>query len=143
LILIIDTNSVIAALLKDSASRKIILSGKFKFFSLKILHEEIDRYQDEIIQRTNMTPSQFFCLKERIASCIAIVADEKVVSFMEEARHVMDMIDSKDTPFIALALAVENDGVWSEDRRFEQQSRVKVWKTKELLRWLEGTSLED
>ena len=55
----------------------------------------------------------------------------------------MDMIDPKDTPFIALALAVENDGVWSEDRRFEQQSRVKVWKTKELLRRLEGTSLED
>ena len=83
MILIIDTNSVIAALLKDSASRKIILSGKFKFFSLKILHEEIDRYQDEIIQRTNMTSLQFSYLKERIASCIAIAADEKVVSFME------------------------------------------------------------
>jgi predicted nucleic acid-binding protein len=56
---------------------------------------------------------------------------------MEEAKQIMDKIDPDDTPFIALALAIENDGVWSNDKHFGQQNRVKIWKTDVLLRLLE------
>ena len=80
-----------------------------------------------------MTPSQFFYLKEKLSSCIDIIPDDKTLSFMEEAKNIMDAIDPNDTPFIALALAVENDGIWSGDRHFEQQDKVKVWTTKNLL----------
>jgi predicted nucleic acid-binding protein len=52
---------------------------------------------------------------------------------MPEARKIMDKIDPSDTPFMALALAVENDGIWSDDRHFLRQRRVKTWKTKDLL----------
>jgi predicted nucleic acid-binding protein len=52
---------------------------------------------------------------------------------MKEAERIMHTIDPDDTPFIALALAVENDGVWSDDRHFQQQTRIRIWKTKDLL----------
>jgi predicted nucleic acid-binding protein len=45
----------------------------------------------------------------------------------------MDAIDPDDTPFIALASAVENDGIWSDDKHFQQQTRIRVWQTKDLL----------
>ena len=49
----------------------------------------------------------------------------------------MDKIDPDDTPFIALALAVENDGIWSDDKHFEQQNRIKIWKTGALSKSIE------
>ena len=51
---------------------------------------------------------------------------------MPEAKEIMDKIDKDDTKFIALALAVDNDGVWSDDRHFEMQTTIRIWKTSEL-----------
>lgn len=48
----------------------------------------------------------------------------------------MDRIDPSDTPFIALALSIESDGIWSDDDHFQMQDRVRIWKTKELVRFL-------
>ncbi|MBI5968325.1 MAG: hypothetical protein HY882_10780 [Deltaproteobacteria bacterium] len=42
-------------------------------------------------------------------------------------------IDPGDVPFIALGLAVENDGIWSSDKHFKKIKRFKIWKTSELL----------
>jgi len=48
----------------------------------------------------------------------------------------MGKIDRDDVPFIALALSFPNDGIWTEDRHFLKQRRVKVWRTRELLKLL-------
>jgi predicted nucleic acid-binding protein len=44
---------------------------------------------------------------------------------MDDAKEIMDNIDPSDTPFIALALAVENDGIWSDDEHFNKQNRIR------------------
>ena len=44
----------------------------------------------------------------------------------------MDIIDSKDTPFIAAALALPADGIWTFDADFNKQKEVKTFSTKEL-----------
>lgn len=45
-------------------------------------------------------------------------------------------LEEIETPFLALALATENDGVWSNDKDFETIKQVKVWKTQDLLKYL-------
>ncbi|MBI4141956.1 hypothetical protein HY484_03470 [Candidatus Woesearchaeota archaeon] len=45
----------------------------------------------------------------------------------------MDSIDLNDAPFIAAALATQAD-IWSDDLHFQRQKRVRVWKTKDLLK---------
>lgn len=45
--------------------------------------------------------------------------------------------DPKDVPFIAVALALTVDGIWSNDRDFESQSKFKIWKTAELAQELD------
>jgi predicted nucleic acid-binding protein len=41
-------------------------------------------------------------------------------------------IDPDDVPFVALALAEEHDGIWSNDRAFENLPGVQVWTTTSL-----------
>ncbi|MDE1823803.1 MAG: hypothetical protein KGH74_00715, partial [Candidatus Micrarchaeota archaeon] len=45
-------------------------------------------------------------------------------------------IDADDTPFIALGLAIANDGIWSDDSHFQKQKMIKVWKTSDLIPYL-------
>jgi len=57
---------------------------------------------------------------------------------MSEAQGIMAKVDGDDTKFIALALAVENDGMWSRDGHFSMQKAVKTWKTSGILEFLGG-----
>jgi predicted nucleic acid-binding protein len=139
--LVVDTNRIIAALVRDSASREILLSNKFDFLTIGITKSEIKEHEQEILEKTNLTEEQFNTLISLLFSKIFVVSDMTVASKMTVAEKIMDEIDPSDTPFIALALAVENDGIWSDDKHFEKQNRIKVWKTEELLKLIKEDSI--
>ncbi|MBI2543349.1 MAG: hypothetical protein HYW24_04130 [Candidatus Aenigmarchaeota archaeon] len=89
-----------------------------------------------MLEKAKLTEEEFTTIFSLLFSKISVVSDVAIESKMEEAKQIMDKIDTDDTPFIALALAVENDGIWSDDTHFEQQTRIKVWKTVVLLNLL-------
>ena len=131
--LVVDTNRIIAALAKDSTSRKILFSDEIDFLTTEVTNHEILEHRQELLEKTRLTEDQLNIALSLLFSRILIVSDIVVESKMKEAERIMHTIDPDDTPFIALALAVENDGVWSDDRHFQQQTRIRIWKTKDLL----------
>jgi predicted nucleic acid-binding protein len=131
--LVVNTNRIIAALIKDSASRKILLSDKFSFLTVDITKSEINKHKQEILEKANLTENQLNVILLLLFKRIFVVGDIVIENKMSEAKETMDKIDPSDTPFIALALAVENDGIWSDDMHFSQQNKVKVWSTKKLI----------
>ena len=52
----------------------------------------------------------------------------------EQITKIMKDIDIDDAPILACALAIKNIGIWSEDKHFEKQNKIKVWKTKDILK---------
>lgn len=136
MILIVDTNRIIAALIKDSYSRKIILSDKFELITVNFSKQEISKYKDHILQKAKISEQEFEILFKIIFSKIKVLNDILVEEFMEEAKGIMDKIDPNDAPFIAGALSIENNGVWSDDPDFEKQNKIKIWKTKDLAQFL-------
>lgn len=68
---------------------------------------------------------------------IKIIFHNEYASYMQEATELLGKVDIKDVPFIALALAIQNDGIWSDDRDFESQNEIKIWKTENLVHHLE------
>lgn len=136
--LVVDTNRIIAALIKDSASRKVLLSDDINFLTIGLAREEIDEHAAEILKKSNVTRQQLDVLLSLLFSKISVVSDNLVKTKMNEAKKIMDAVDKSDTPFIALALAVENDGIWSEDKHFEKQRKIKIWKTGELLEFADS-----
>jgi len=71
------------------------------------------------------------CSDERFCSSCS---GEEILGKMEEAENIMGKIDAGDVPFIALALSFPNDGIWTEDKHFLRQRRVKIWLTRDLLK---------
>lgn len=141
--LVVDTNRIIAGLIRDSASRKILLSGKFEFLTVGITKSEIEEHKQEIIDKAKITEEEFNRIFSLLFSKIFVISDVTIEAKMEEAKQIMDNIDPDDTPFIALALSVENDGVWSDDKHFQQQNRIQIWKTDVLIKLLEETRPDD
>ena len=78
------------------------------------------------------------------ANVILLIIDKKSEHVTYEAKpthlytdeEIMKDIDVKDAPFLAAALAIPNDGIWSHDKHFEKQNKVKVWISKELLKYI-------
>jgi predicted nucleic acid-binding protein len=109
--LVIDTNRIIAALIKDSLTRRIILLSGIHFVTVGLSLKEIDKYRGEISEKAGVSEFEIHGILSLLLEKIEIVDDIVIENKMAKAKKIMDTIDKDDTKFIALALAVENDGV--------------------------------
>lgn len=130
--LVIDSNILISALIKNSFTRKMIILGRFQMFYPRTSLEEINKYKDFIKGKAGFNEEEYQFVFNSLLNKINLVEDNKFSYFLEKAEDIIGKIDIKDVPFIALALAIENDGIWSEDSHFEEQDKIKVWKTEEI-----------
>ena len=136
--LIVDSNRILSALIKDGLTRKLLFSKEFEFYTPDYVLEEVREYKEYVVKKTGMTFEQIELLFQIVLENINIIPEEKVKKKMEEAIKIMENIDRDDSPILACALVVPNDGIWTEDKHFEKQTKVKVWKTEELITILEG-----
>ena len=132
--LVIDTNRIIAALIKDSVTRRLILLSGIRFVTVGLALKEINKYRREIMEKTGNSEEELNMILSLLFKKIEIVDDIAIESKMQQARRIMDKIDKDDTKFVALALATENNGIWSDDRHFRMQNTLMVFTTKDLLK---------
>ncbi len=131
--ILVDTNRIMAALIKDSNSRKIIRESNIEFVTIGLSKEELQKYKDYIKEKSGVTDEEFRYLFNRIMRNVSVLRDDLIKPFMQEAKSIMDDIDKKDTPFIAAALAT-NLPIWSDDKHFEEQNKIKIFKTQDLVK---------
>ncbi len=131
--LIVNTNRIIAALVKDSYSRRIILSSPLECITISLSAQEIEKHRTEITEKSRLTDGEIDYLLAQFRKKLIHLEDWVIQKYMLEAKTIMEQIDPDDTPFIAAALAAEA-AIWSDDKHFTRQNVVKVWTTKELVR---------
>lgn len=140
--LVVDTNRIVASMIKDSTSRAILRSDAVDLYTLGLARVEVLHHEQVIRDKAGMDVQEFAKLLSILLGHVHVVPDEVAKERMAQARGIMDPIDPDDTPFVALALAIENDGIWSDDRHFREQEAVPVWTTARLVDRL-GEALED
>ena len=133
--IIVNTNRIIAALIKDSVSRKLIYHANIEFLGVHFSRKEIEKYRKLIIKKANITETEFEQLLYQLNDKLIFIEEELLNLCMEEAKKIMFKIDPDDVPFIAAALATGAD-IWSDDLHFIKQKRIKVWRTEQLLKFL-------
>lgn len=134
MILIVDTNEIISALIKDSFSRKILLHPKFSFYTPDFTLDEIEKHLSLITRKSALPRRNVVLLLNTLLEKIEIVEFNKYKHKYNEAQNIINKIDPDDVPFIALALSLPNDGIWSNDKHFLKQKIIKVWTTEDLIK---------
>jgi predicted nucleic acid-binding protein len=94
----------------------------------------IKKYQELVLSKAKLSEREYNHLFERLLSYVHPIQDEAIDSFMEQATTIMSDIDCKDVAFLAATLSIKNAVLWSDDRHFDKQNRIKVLKTKEMVR---------
>jgi len=130
--LVIDTNMIIAALIKDSKAREIIMNKDIEFISPDFVIEETYKYEDYICEKSGLTKEEFELLLSLIFEKIKIIPVSEYETFMEEAKRIMK--DMKDVPYLACALSLKCDGIWTNDKDFNKQNKIKIWYTEDLIK---------
>ncbi len=131
--LVVDTNIIIASILKDSTTRKILLHPLFSFCIPDHAFIEIERHEEELMRKSGLTRHRFHLILKRIQRRLTMVPEHEFAGFYPRAHKIMEDIDQTDAPFIALALSFDNNGLWSNDKHLEQQNAIRVWSTRELI----------
>ena len=133
MIFIVDTNRIIAGLIRNSTSREILLNPNFEFYTPDFLLSEIKNHKDLIMKKGDLSESKFDTIYELLIDRINVLPKSDIMDHIEEARQIIGDIDRDDVTFIALALAIPNNGIWTEDKHFKKQNKIKIWSTKEIL----------
>ena len=131
--IVIDTNILISALIRNSVTRKLITKSGWEFYYPEMSLHEIRNYKGMILEKSGMAETEYTDLFNKLLSYIKLVPDRWVNLKLEEAKAELDNIDPDDAVFLAAALSLENSMIWSNDADFDRQDKVEVLKTKDVI----------
>jgi predicted nucleic acid-binding protein len=131
--LVVDANVIFSSIIKDSITRKLILFEDLRLFTPEYFYIELEKHIDIIQEKSKLNRNIVELLIDVIMSNIDVVPLDEYVKFVPEAYKIMKDIDEYDTAFLALAMSLKVDGIWSNDPDLSKQSKIKTYTTKELI----------
>ena len=128
--LVIDSNILFAALLKESGTSDILF--KHTLYAPEFIFQEFRKYKDYLKEKTKRNEENFNGLFDLFERNVILISKEEIEPFIEEVTKISP--DEKDVAYLALALKLRC-GLWSNDRDLkEKQNVIQVYSTKELIR---------
>ncbi|AGB02831.1 PIN domain-containing protein [Methanoregula formicica] len=134
--IVIDTNVLIGALIKDNSFKaRIVKDRHFDFFFPDYGHIEIEKFRDYISTKRGKVPAapSFDYAITFLLDSVTTVPRQLYKDQVQRAYKEMAAIDPKDTPFLALALHLESP-IWSDDTHLKRQTLVPCYTTGEISR---------
>ena len=127
--IVLDVNIILSALIKDSVTREIVMESGLDFCFPEPSLAKINKYEGYVIEKSGLSKGEYDIVLTNLLMHIGIISVEDILRNWTEAKKIMGHIDTEDIVFIATAMCFENAVIWSDDKHFEKQNRVKVWKT--------------
>ena len=127
-----DANVLIAALIRDSTTRRLLVLGGHELHAPEYVFEEIADHWPELAPRSGLAPD---ALREVLEVLRGHVREHPVAEYegnLDAAIRLLKERDPDDAPYIALVLTLRADALWSEDRRLSPVEGVRVVRTREL-----------
>ena len=131
--IVVDANVVIAALAKQSITKEVLLYPFIDYYTPGFLLEELAEHEDEIMSKMHTDKPGYQKALDTVIKKLKVVKRDAYMQYLDQAREIIGEVDKDDVAYIAVALSIEADGVWSYDPHFKRQRVVKLFSTGELL----------
>jgi predicted nucleic acid-binding protein len=135
--IILDSNILFSAMIKDSFTRKMILEFEGFFLFPSFIFEEIKKNKKELLMKSKMKKKEFDLLLELLLQKVIIIEKEILNKYKKEAFEIIKEIDPNDAVFISCALAYPESIIWSDDKKLKKQTKIKVLNTSEIYSYFE------
>lgn len=131
--LVVDSNILFTYFWKESVTKELLLKEEFELFAPEFALEEINKYKEEIQEKTSILEEEFKTAKTDIAIAVNFISTEEYKAFLKEALKIAP--DPNDIDFFALALKLKIS-IWSNDKKLKEQKLVRVYTTEEIVNLL-------
>tara|TARA_Y100000034_G_C6852327_1_gene386792 strand:+ start:386 stop:838 length:453 start_codon:yes stop_codon:yes gene_type:complete len=146
MLVITDANSLFSFFKKDSGVAELVINSDIKYglnlVAPKKLFVELDKHKQIICKLAEISDTEYEFLRGVLHRFVKTESYTFWQDFMPEADKLLGQ-HVKDVPYISLALAFRYKGeevsIWSNEKRFKKsESEFKVFKTKELFKYLKS-----
>jgi len=134
--IVLDTNVLMSAIIRDSLTRELITKSEHRLYVPDEVFETLLKYRTLILKKTNANPDNLESLIGRLSNYLEILPRKKFQPHMKKAKEAMKGIDLEDAVFVACALSLPDSVIWSNDKHLKKQGLVKVYNTEEIARML-------
>lgn len=131
--LVLDSNVLFAAMLRDSTTRRLLVDPPVDLVTPTALFIEIQSHRDQILRRSGLDADAFEALLRLLTEDVQAIAPTEYESHMAAAGAAIGAADPGDVPFLAVALALDSDGIWTQNTKHFQGGGVAVWTTKDVI----------
>lgn len=128
---VVDANVLFAALLKDSATRELLLHAPLEMYAPTWLWDETARNLPDLAKRSHIHKAVLTTLADRLLQRIQPVPEAAMAAHANEALRRCRKSGVREAPYVACCLAVDA-ALWSHDRRLLREARVRTMATHEL-----------
>ena len=140
---VVDTNKVIAALLREGRVRRVLLHPGLELLLPGYVLEEIKEHREEIVQK--VPEEALDLLLEKLYRKIRVVSVKEVSErTLQQALKIAGGFDPDDYPFIAVSLGFDAP-IWTNDKNLikhglesKEYTAIDTWAVENLL---EGKNL--
>ncbi|HLC60668.1 MAG TPA: PIN domain-containing protein [Candidatus Nanoarchaeia archaeon] len=137
---VIDSNRVIAALIKDSTTREILFDKNFDFAAPDYIKIEINTHKNMIIEKTSITENEFDILLSIVFERIDIIPQAEYDEFIVKFKN--DIKDPNDVVYMAACAATKAEGIWTHDPHFIEQKKIKMFTNIDLIKLSDKNKLD-
>ena len=134
--LVVDTNVIFSFFNERSKARELSLLPNLELYSPSFALDEIREHKSEILKKFFLTEAQFTLIEKLLGTVVKFAREEEYSEFLSRAMKLSP--DPDDADFFGLALKLSCH-IWSNDGKLKKQPQVKVFSTKELIRFLKAT----
>ena len=133
--IIVDTNVILSALLTEGITKVVLTAHKDIYMTPQSCFDELWKHR-EVWNENNQPEEELKYVLSRLKRYIKIINEKTYNNKLEEARKLI--IDIDDAPLIALALSVDNEGIWTYNtkhfKKDKLKGKVKILNIKDVIR---------
>jgi putative PIN family toxin of toxin-antitoxin system len=130
---VVDANIVISALLGSKATIDILTNEAYEFYAPDIIISEIRKYKKELCKKAGYSSEIFDNSLNALLKFIKTIDEIQYQIYIQNAVDAIGKRDVKDADYIACALALGADFIWTNDKDFTSQAIISIKTTKELM----------
>ncbi len=126
---IADANVLFSCLLREGLTRRVWFNPELEICAPAFIFAELSKHKQELLEKYGGTGEQFEAFFSTAFKNIKLIPDDELKPYLPAAASLT--ADPNDWLYLACALK-ENASIWTHDKGFIGQSRVKAATTAEL-----------
>jgi predicted nucleic acid-binding protein len=130
--IVVDANVLFSALLRDGATRHLLLYTELDLHTPDHIWDEFDRNRDHLLEKSQATAAAFDLLLDSLRDRLADLPPQLLRNDLDDALEAVGEDDQLDAPYIAATMAIDG-ALWTQDKRLRDQAPVPVLTTGEII----------